>query len=166
MNSKLEVEIIERELAALFAEYPELAEDEDLRAGMIEGSTEALDVLAKIVGQALEARTLAGGCGITIDALRKRASRLERREEAMRALAMRILIAAGLTKAELPCASVRIRAGTPKVIVTNEDEVPDTYFRVKREIDKSTIRDLLKNGEFIPGVELSNGESVLNVRVS
>jgi hypothetical protein len=165
MNPKLEVEQIERALAALLAEYPELVEDEDLRAGMVEGSTDAMDVLARIVAQAMEARIHADGCGLMIDSLRKRAARLDRREDALRALAMRIMAAAGLTKAELACATVSIRAGTPKVVATDEDAIPDHFWRVKRELDKARLKEALKAG-FVPGAELSNAEPVLTMRIA
>ena len=49
--SRIDLATLEREVASLFEAYPELAEDEDLRAGMLEGSTDVMDVLARLVAQ-------------------------------------------------------------------------------------------------------------------
>lgn len=166
MNTKLEVEILERELSALFAEYPELAEDEDLRAGMIEGSTEALNVVERIARQALDAGSLASAAATLAKDYSERRARFERREEAMRALALRIMKAADLRKAETPTATISLRATPPAVVITDEEALDERFWRVKREPSKSAIKDALKAGEFVAGATLSNGNEALSIRVA
>lgn len=153
------------EIERLLAEYPELAEDEALRADMIEGSTDAFAVLSLIVATMREASAMVAAIKIQADALWSRAERFERREKAMRALAQRIMEAANIRKAELPEATLSIRAVAPSLVITDESALPDWAWRVKREPDKAVIKERMKAGDFVPGAEMSNGGSTLSVRV-
>ena len=83
----------------------------------------------------------------------------------MRALAFKLLKQAGLKKLELTAATLSIRAGQPRVIITDEARLPDYFIRIKREPDKHLIASYLKAGDAVEGAELSNSESVLAVRV-
>lgn len=157
--------LIEREIQALIAEYPELADDEDLRASMIEGSTEAFDILARCIEHEANAKAMSTALASRMDDLKLRVNRFEKRREAMRDLIFRIMTAANLRKAELAEATISIRPGAPKVVVTAEAELPDDYFRTTRSVDKAAIRDAIKAGKFVPGAELSNGEDTLSIRV-
>jgi hypothetical protein len=162
---KLDPAMLEREIQSLIAAYPELADDEELRASMVEGSTEAFDVLARCVAQEAEAKAMSTALAARMDDIKIRVSRFEKRREAMRDLIFRVMSAANLRKAELPEATLSIRPGTAKVIVSNEDDLPDDFFRVTRSVDKAAIRDAIKAGKFVPGAELSNGEPSLSIRV-
>jgi len=153
------------EIERLLTEYPELAEDEALRADMIEGSTDAFAVLSDIAKTMAEAKAMSAAISDNIEALSERASRYDRRARAMRTLAQRIMEAANIRKAELPEATLSIRAVAPSLIITDEASLPDWAWRVKREPDKATIKDRVKAGEFVPGAEMSNGGSTLSVRV-
>lgn len=153
------------EIERLLAEYPELAEDEALRADMIEGSTDAFAVLDRIIATMREATATVAAIKIQADALWSRAERFERREKAMRALAQRIMEAANIRKAERPEATLSIRAVAPSLVITDESALPDWAWRVRREPDKATIKDRVKAGEFVPGAEMSNGGATLSVRV-
>lgn len=153
------------EIECLLTEYPELAEDEALRADMIEGSTDAFAVLSRIVATMREATATVAAIKIQADALWSRAERFERREKAMRALAQRIMEAANIRKAELPEATLSIRAVAPSLVITDEASLPDWAWRVKRELDRTAIKERVKAGDFVPGAEMSNGGSTLSVRV-
>jgi len=72
---------------------------------------------------------------------------------------------ARLPKIELVPATLSIRAGQPRVIVTDEAVLPDNCVRIKREPNKIAIKELLGRGEQIAGAELSNSEPSLTVRV-
>jgi hypothetical protein len=52
----LNVVQIEREIERLLIDYPELAEDETLRADMIDGETDAKAVLSRIVDRCTKRR--------------------------------------------------------------------------------------------------------------
>lgn len=153
------------EIERLLAEYPELAEDEALRADMIEGSTDAFAVLSEIAKAMADAKAMSMAISDNIDALAERAARYDRRGKAMRALAQRIMEAANIRKAELPEATLSIRAVAPSLVITDEASLPDWAWRVKREPDKAVIKERMKAGDFVPGAEMSNGGSTLSVRV-
>jgi len=160
----IDIARLSREIEALIAEYPELADDEQLRADMLEGETSIDDVLTRIVRREREAQAFAGGIKSEMDDLASRLVRYERRGQAMRALAKRVLEAASLTKKELPIATLSIRNGQPKVIITDESAVPDAYCKVTRTPDKTRIKEAIAAGEAVPGAVLSNGEPTLTVR--
>jgi phage host-nuclease inhibitor protein Gam len=133
---------------------------------MVEGSTDALDVLSRITRTALDAKAMAGATGELMKEYAERKSRMERREEAMRSLAMRLMKAANLPKAELACGTISVRSTPPAVLITDETMLDDRFWRVKREPNRSAVKDALKAGEFVAGAELSNGGETLSIRVA
>lgn len=161
----LEIAAIEREVALLLEAYPELADDDELRADMLAGSTEVFELLTLIVERMQDADTTAEAIGLRIDQLETRRDRYARRVQAMRDLAERIMHTAGLRKAELPAATLSIRSVAPSVIVTEPDDVPDEFIRIKREVNRAALKDALKAGRFVPGASLSNGTETLAVKV-
>lgn len=158
-------DIIRNQIASLLLLYPELQEDDVLRADMIEGSTDAHDYLRIIERKRQEASAFAGAIAGNISDLAERQERYERREKAMRELMFKILQAGDLKKLELPEATLSVRNGTPKVIITDEAALPswDSIWRIKREPNKAAIKALLEGGP-IPGATLSNAEPVLSIR--
>ena len=55
----------------------------------------------------------------------------------------------------------RARVGRDAISIVDESVVPEKFHRVKIEIDKLAIRDALKNGEEVPGIELQRGEALV-----
>lgn len=164
---RLDPQIIAQQISQLFLQYPQLAEDEILRSDTIEGETDAFEFLASIICMIEDAKALADGTGNRIDDLQARKGRFEHRIEALRSLAFKIMQAAELKKAELPCATLSVRAGTPKVIITEEGHLPESCVKVTvtRVPDKTAIKDALLQGENVPGACLSNAEPSLTIRV-
>lgn len=164
--TRLDLSTLEREVASLLAAYPDLSEDEDLRADMLEGSTEVFDVLARLVDRLQHATAMREAVSARIATLTERRDRYGRQQEALRTVIQRVMSIADLRKAELAEATLSVRPGAPKVVVTDEAELPEWFVRVKREPDKTAIKQALKDGQFVPGATLSNAEDVLNVRVA
>jgi hypothetical protein len=162
---RLDPYVIRLQIDNLLLTHPELAEDEILRADMIEGETDAFELLDRIVAQINEAAILAGGTATLVSELDARLKRYERRQAALRELAFKVMQAADLKKAERPAATLSVRAGTPKVVITDEDAVTDDYCRFKREPDKTAIKAVLAAGGYVHGAMLSNGEPSLSIRV-
>lgn len=96
----------------------------------------------------------------------ERRDRYGRQQEAARDGIFRIMQAAELTKLELPEATLSVRPGAVRVVITDEADLPDSFVRVKREADKAAIKDALKAGQFVPGAALSNGGPTLHVRTA
>lgn len=163
---KLEIAIVEREIAALLAANPELAEDEVLRIDMIAGETDAFHVLSKLVQQEGETQAAINGIDEYREKLRDRQIRFIHRVDALRSLIFRLMTIADIRKAQLPEATLSIKASPRRVIVTDEKLIPEGFWRVSREIDKALINSTLKNGEAVSGTELSNAEDILSIRTS
>lgn len=161
---RLDPALIIHHINCLLVQYPELAEDDQLRADMIEGETDLHEFLRETENRRQNATAMAGAIAATIAQLEQRLGRFERREQAMRRLMHKLMEAADLRKAELPEATLSIRNGTPKVIITDETLIPEILCRIKREPDKQRIGQLLKEGSPVQGAELSNAEPNLTIR--
>lgn len=164
MNPRLKADEIKRHIEFLLAAYPEMGEDETLRSDMIEGETDAFEFLSNLTRKIGEAKALTEGTDLYVKELRERTARVDRRIEGLRFLAFKIMESANLKKAELPEATLSIRNGVPKVVITDETALPDIAVRIKREPDKTRIKELLQEGP-VAGACLSNAEPTLSIRV-
>lgn len=161
-----DVTVLEREFADLVAAYPELAEDEELRADTIEGETDAYRVLGKIVAIERDANSMVLAIGERAKELAARKDRYTRRKDAMRALLLRLLKAADLNKVSLPEATVSVGKGRAGVEIVDESLLPDNVVKLKREPDKTAIKAVLDAGEHVPGAVLREGQPSVTVRAA
>lgn len=161
-----DVTVLEREFADLVAAYPELAEDDELRADTIEGETDAYRVLGKIVAIERDANTMLLAIGERAKDLAARKDRYTRRKDAMRALLLRLLKAADLNKVSLPEATVSVGKGRAGVEIVDESLLPDNVVKMKREPDKTAIKAALDAGEDVPGAMLREGQPSVTVRAA
>jgi hypothetical protein len=153
-----------RDLTALLVTHPELEFDDVLCMDMIEGATNALDLLDELIRAEQDARILEERIDVEVGRLKKRQERFFHRRQLVRKYIMQIMEAANLRKVERPAATVSIGAGRPRVIVTDAQSLPDQYVRIKREPDKEALRrSLMLLEEPIPGATLSNPEPVLRI---
>lgn len=160
-----DVTVLEREFADLVAAYPELDEDEELRADTIEGETEAYRVLGRIVAIERDANSMIAAIAERAKELAARKDRYTRRKDAMRALLLRLLKAADLTKVSLPEATVSMGKGRAGVEIVDEALLPDNVVKMKREPDKKLIAELLAQGD-VPGAVLRVGSETITVRAA
>lgn len=165
MTHPIEVAQIEREIENLIASYPELAEDETLRADMIAGSTQAEEVLSKIVDRMQEAEAMASAIAKRVNDLSARQNAFDRRGDAMRALAFRIMNAANVRKMPLPEATLSIRAVAPSLAIEDESKIPAEFTKTETKIDRAKIKEALKAGAVVPGACLTNGSETISIRV-
>ncbi|MBZ9888100.1 siphovirus Gp157 family protein [Mesorhizobium sp. BR1-1-3] len=154
------------DVAALLAAYPELAEDEDLRRDMVEGSTKAFDVLTRLVGIERDADSMGKAIAERISELRARQLRADKRKEAMRTLMLRIMKATGIQRAPLVEATVSVGKGRDSVEIVDEAKVPRSYMRVVTSPDKTAIKVALDAGKKVRGAAMKTGDDVLTVRVA
>lgn len=162
----LHLDHIRQQIANLLQAVPELAEDDVLRADMVEGSTDAREFLTMIERKRKEAAAFVIALGTQVHELNQRLERYARREKAMRSIMFEVLQAAGERKVELPEATLSVGNRAPKVIITDESILPDIACRFKREPDKTKIKELLQTDPFfVAGATLSNSEPTLTVRV-
>lgn len=164
-NAAWDARKMEAEIAALLHAYPELAEDEELRADTFEG-VGLNDVLSRLVAAAQDAKFTAAAVADRIGELQQRKARFERRNEAMRSLLLRVLKAAGLPKAVLPEATVSIGKGRDKVEIIDEAKLPKWALRIVKSPDKTAIKERLDAGKKVPGAAMVTGGETLTLRVA
>jgi hypothetical protein len=165
MNPRLDPQIIQQQIAGLLIEFPELCEDEILRADMIEGETQAIEFLAEIVRRIEDAEAMQEGIAARVREMNERKARFERRIEGLRAMAFKVMNTADLKKVELPTATLSIRNGASQVVIHDSTTLPADCLRIKAEPDKVAIKEKLKAGGNVPGAYLSNSEPTLSIRV-
>jgi hypothetical protein len=161
---RLDANAIQQQITSLLLEFPDLADDETLRADMLEGSTDLVEFLRCLERDRSETEALIEALAIQLKGLKLRKHRFERREQYMRGLAMKLLYAADLTKVQMPEATYSMRSVPPSVIITNEDALPDAACKFKREPDRTAIKSMLEVGA-VPGATMSNGGRTLSIRV-
>ena len=165
MPDRLDPTFVRAQIEALRVRYPQMDEDEQLRLDMLEGSTDLHEFLTAVTVRLSDTNAKIEALGDLIAAFKARCDRFEQRSDAMRALAHKVMDWAEVRKLELPIATLSIRAGQPRVIITDEARLPEQFVRVRREPDKHLIASHLKAGERVEGAELSNSEPTLAVRV-
>lgn len=161
----LDPTFVRAQIELLRVTHPAIAEDEDQWLLTLESETRLPEFLAAVARRYCQAEKLVEAADDEMSDLKARRDRFEQRCNAMRAIAHRVLDWAGMRKFEVARATFSIRAGSQKVIITDEAALPPDCIRVRTEPNKTRIRDLLLLGEPVAGAELSNREEVLAVRV-
>jgi hypothetical protein len=164
MNVHVDAQFVKAQIARLLTEYPELAEDETLRADVLEGATSIDRLIEAALSELQEAEMMAAALKEREADLYARRGRFERKSEAMKRLIKSVMRAADLAKMTLPEATLSITAGRAKVNVLDVNELPQGYYRTKREVDMTALKSALEKGEEIPGAELVHGEAGLMIR--
>jgi hypothetical protein len=151
--------------ARLVADDPDATEDHRLLADMIDGESDAFDIVRALIRHSIESQSLADAAKARMDDLRARKDRFERRVEAARNTAFAMLEALEWReRIEEPDFTAAIGKGRMSVRITDELLLPERLVRVKREPDKTAIAAELKDGNIVTGAELSNGSATLIVR--
>jgi len=168
MTHRLDPTFVRAQIELLRISHPGIWDDgdEQLLADMLEAETGLHEFLIALMRRALiDDDTVVRGTEAIMAEMKARRVRYELRIEAARTLAFKLMQQANVRKIELPIATLSIRAGQPRVIITDEAALPEHCIRVKREPDRVLIKDLIGQGVPISGAELSNAEPTLAVRV-
>lgn len=129
--------------------------DHQLLADMIEGETDAMELLDRILETSIADKMLA-------EAAYARSKRLEERADRCRTLALSMLEEMGLTKVERAVYTASVADGPQSVVITSTAKIPADYWR--QSPDKEAIKKALKDKpDAVPGAELSNPKPVLRV---
>jgi ribosomal protein S18 acetylase RimI-like enzyme len=139
-------------------------DDEALLTDMLEGETSLHDFMGRLIWQVKEAEGAVLHAKHLISESKKRQAKFERRIEALRELALRLMLQAEVKKLELVLGTISVRSGVQKVVVTDEAALPDNCVRIKREPNKILIKELIDQGVPVAGATLSNAEPILAIR--
>lgn len=142
-----------------FTEDGEIPADLAAEMDAIEGDiTAKLEACAKMV-RTLDARS---------KMFREEAARIARNAQAsdnagtrLKAYILEHMDRMGWEKRETGVLTIRIQDNPPSVAVRDLDAVPHEFDRPQaREIDKTAVKDAIKRGVVVPGVELVTGKHV------
>jgi hypothetical protein len=143
--------------------FPE-ADDETIR-DTLEGLTTLNELIAEIIRSALIDEALQSGLRLRLQDMKERLSRLESRSLKKRDLAIEAMSEAGLRKIEQPDFTASARSGTPSLLVVAEDQIPESYWVPQPpKLNRQVLLGDLKQGDQVPGAQLSNPKPVLSVR--
>ena len=146
----------------IVADDPEAAEDQQLIADMIDGETNALDIVRALIRFSIESGSLADAAKERMEALKHRRDRFLQRSETARNTALAMLNALECGKLEEPDFTASITKGRPKLVTTGEP--PDAFARVTREWDKVAAKAAIEAGQNVEGAMLSNSPPSLTIR--
>lgn len=155
---------IAAQINAIRAEYPEVFDDEEWLQDVLEGQTELMPLLNKIVTGIRHDESMQEAITVRMRELDARKCRFAKREHVRRTLAQRIMESVELRKVETVEATLSVRPGAQKVVVVNPDHIPEAYWKVERRPSLNEIKAALKSGASVPGCTLSNGADTLALR--
>jgi len=158
-------DILKRDIRAMLAEHPVLAEDEQLRADMLDAELDFPEAIERIVERLREREAYAAANDALVSQYEAEAGRHRAAALGAKHLIRTLLDAAQLTRVRLPTIGglVSLAQAQPKVIITDETVIPGDLMRVTREPNKKAIGERLKAGEAIPGACLSNAEPYVRI---
>ena len=149
-------------VAAIREMYPEASED-DL-ADTITGASTLDEAIIATLREALYREAQAAAIEHLIDRLKERQQRFRNTAQAMRAACLQAAQEGGLTMPlRAPDMTIGIGISPGRVIVIDEELIPQELKCVRIEPNLAAIRVKLKAGETVPGCELGNGTPALRV---
>jgi len=166
-------------------------DDEDMIRDMIEGETSLHELISVLVLEVAHDDRLAAAAKLHADEIKKRGDRIKARAEIKRALIASAMEQGGLKRIETAAGTVTRKAVAPKVIISDESEIPTAYFdipdpklstkrvgealkaRAKAMAEAAAIQDPEERAEAIalanqtyrdvPGASLSNGGETIQI---
>jgi hypothetical protein len=156
--------VVEQQIQALMNEHPDMMLDEDLKEDMLLGSTDFYELVGKIHLNIMYNAALMHSLIDILDDINRRREVLKNRVDFQRALIKRLMEVADQRSIDLPTAKISLGKSPAKVIITDESAIPDEFVRVKREPNKTAIKEALVGGKDVPGATLSNGGTSLTIR--
>lgn len=158
------VSIVAAQIERLRAIYPELEDDAELLADMIEGTTNFDNVLDRVTMAFLGKVALKQANAELQKTLQERGARFDRGAEALKELIFALLIAAGKRNAVLPAATLSIAKGRNRLVIDDLDAIPQGYAKFEKIAAKADIAAALATGDQIPGAHLEPSPEHLTVR--
>lgn len=139
--------------------------DEDLTLDTIEGQTDFLEMLDRLMADIGNDEMMIAGITARQDDLAQRKTRLSERIKRRRLLIERAMLMADMKKIERPEYTLSIRNGVPQLNVYDEAAIPPAFFKQPPPVlDKVAIKKALSDGESITGASMNNGQPSLSIR--
>ena len=94
-------------------------------------------------------------------ALFKKRKAAENKAERLKAYLAAQMTLCGFRELRAGLFKLRFQPTPPAIGIIDEAAIPEQYRKVKIEIDRLAIRDALKAGEEVPGIEVQRGEALV-----
>ena len=160
---KAELRVYERLRQSLLGSYPDL-DDETIR-DTLEGITTLHELISELIRSALFDEALQTALRTRLQEMRSRLARLAERGLKKRQLAVEAMNEVGLKKLEQPDFTASARLGSPSLVVTSEQAIPEGYWIPQPpKLDRHALTSELKRGREVAGACLGNATPVLVVR--
>jgi hypothetical protein len=144
-----------------------LSGDDEATASAIEGETNLREAIGSALARHIELNGLVSGIEVIAGGLAARKSRLVAQMETLRTAIMVAMEAGRMPKIETPLGVISLRKVAPKVIITNEADIPVTFWKPQDpKLDKAAVAAALKSGETVAGAEMSNGGTTIAIKVT
>ena len=155
-----------QQLREEYATDPDLLEDEQVVAETLNKADathpaflldRTIDALVWIERREAEADDLRREIIARRDRYRERAARV-------RALIEQLMSGLEMTRREAKLATASIRDGQPGLVITDEELIPDEYYKVERSLMRAALKDDVTQGVVVPGAVISHPEPVLTIK--
>jgi len=152
-----------REMADNIRLYTE--DDQDTFLDTLDGETDAMDILGKLVQERVEASIYEGAAKDLAATYTIRAKRLSARQDAISQTIGQLLDAMGEKKIMHPYATISRTKPRWSVRITDEADVPTQLMKVTTKPDLAAIKKQMEQGEIVPGCDINPGNPSITVRV-
>lgn len=166
----LDAKLVRFDIEALMRAYPELQDDDDLRADVLEAETSLDETLTRLFLAMRRRQELAKGAKAISDDADARAKRFKGGADRLKDIILSLMDAAHLPKRELPVATLSVSQGRVRVVVDDVDALPQGAFTtVRKPIAAKELEALLvslpfEEREAFPGARLEIGPDYLTAR--
>lgn len=152
-------------LTYLAEELEPYKDDLDLFWDTIDGETDVMDLVSKMLTELSEADAAIIASAEVAKRYTERKSAMEARKQRINKALKTILMCTSQTKIPHPLATVSLRKGVESVAITNEKEIPSQLCKVSVTPDRAEIKKQLKAGVPIDGAELVTGPQTVSIRM-
>lgn len=151
--------------AELIRALGEDADDETLIHDTVEGETDFFEAVGRALDEIGECEIMAAGISDMQKRLSDRLTRANNRAEKLRGLIDQAFQMAEVKSHKFPTATIASKSIPRKLIVTDESQIPTRFFKPQPpKLDRKELLDALKNGEAVPGADMSNGGTTIQIR--
>jgi len=157
------VMVLEQTINNLLESYPELKDDEDLRKDMLEGSTKFNEVIESMLLKIQDSAALSEVAELKLRGIQERKRRFDKRVEFGRELIKKLMDIADVKKMEFATGTVSVINKPPSVVILDESVIPDDFMKIKKEPNKTLIKEMLQKMD-VAGCVMSNGGTSLMIR--
>lgn len=135
---------------------------------LFEAECDLLERLRRMLRAARETEAQSKALAEIMAEMRERRARLDAKADGLREAVKFAMQESGLKTLPAPDFTATLTAGKPKLVGLDSIEpwqLPEQCMRIKREPDRTKIREFLESGLDIEGVSLGNAEPILRVVV-